>query len=201
MKHGMKTERACDFGAGIGRVADKLLLPVFKEVEMVEFSAKLCEQANKDFTAKGLIDRLKITCLPMQGWLSNLRKRAMHFSEYDTTLKFDLFWFQWCVGHLTDEDFIALFTRLRGKLSENGVIVIKDNCASTEETGSSKKKCFKQFVILEFDKDDSSVSRPVTELERLLKEAGLKVIEKEQQKNFPSIGLYPVYTLALRALE
>jgi hypothetical protein len=34
-----------------------------------------------------------------------------------------------------------------------------------------------------------------------LKEAGLKVIEKEQQKNFPSIGLYPVYTLALRALE
>jgi len=67
MKHGMKTERACDFGAGIGRVADKLLLPVFKEVEMVEFSAKLCEQANKDFTAKGLIDRLKITCVPMQG--------------------------------------------------------------------------------------------------------------------------------------
>ena len=67
MKHGMKTERACDFGAGIGRVADKLLLPVFKEVEMVEFSGKLCEQANKDFTAKGLIDRLKITCLPMQG--------------------------------------------------------------------------------------------------------------------------------------
>lgn len=72
MKHGMKTERACDFGAGIGRVADKLLLPVFKEVEMVEFSAKLCEQANKDFTAKGLIDRLKITCLPMQGWLNQI---------------------------------------------------------------------------------------------------------------------------------
>ena len=41
----------------------------------------------------------------------------------------------------------------------------------------------------------------MTELERLVKEAGLKVIEKEQQKNFPEIGLYPVYTLALRPME
>ena len=64
-----------------------------------------------------------------------------------------------------------------------------------------QEKILKKSVISEFDKDDSSVSRPVTEIERLLKEAGLKVIEKEQQKNFPSIGLYPVYTLALRALE
>lgn len=79
MKHGMKTERAADFGAGIGRVADKLLLPIFKEVEMIEFSAKLCEQAEKDFTAKGLIGRLKITCLPMQGKIKTSEPVKVNF--------------------------------------------------------------------------------------------------------------------------
>ena len=50
---------------------------------------------------------------------------------------------------------------------------------------------------LEFDADDSSVTRPFERVKELISHSGLEIIEKETQKDFPN-GLYPVYALALR---
>ena len=37
--------RALDCGAGIGRITKRLLLPIFKEVDMVELNQKCLDQA------------------------------------------------------------------------------------------------------------------------------------------------------------
>ena len=56
------------------------------------------------------------------------------------------------------------------------------------------------MVFLEFDGEDSSVTRSTDAFEKIVAASGLKVIEKERQKNFPEMGLYPVYSYALRSL-
>ena len=56
--------------------------------------------------------------------------------NYSPNGKFDLFWFQWCIGHLTDSHFIKLLIRLKNNLNKNGIIVIKDNFTTSGETGT-----------------------------------------------------------------
>lgn len=49
---------------------------------------------------------------------------------------------------------------------------------------------------VEVDKEDSSVTRPITLLQILLKQAGLHCIKEQKQNNFPR-GLYAVKMFAL----
>jgi hypothetical protein len=49
---------------------------------------------------------------------------------------------------------------------------------------------------VEVDKEDSSITRPVSLLQTLLKQAGLRCIKQEKQNNFPR-GLYTVKMFAL----
>lgn len=51
---------------------------------------------------------------------------------------------QWCIGHLTDDDLVALFRRCQTGLRPGGTIVLKENV------------CEEGFVV---DKEDSSVTR------------------------------------------
>ena len=57
--------------------------------------------------------------------------------DYYPDGKFDLFWFQWCIGHLSDKDFILLLKRMKENLNENGMIVIKDNFTTSGNTGKN----------------------------------------------------------------
>ena len=49
---------------------------------------------------------------------------------------------------------------------------------------------------VEVDKEDSSVTRPISLMRELLKKAGLRCIKEQKQGNFPQ-GLYTVKMFAL----
>lgn len=89
------------------------------------------------------------------------------------------------LGHLTDEDLLKFFKRIRIGLSANGLFIIKENVTSNKK--------------VDMDDEDSSVTRPLKQYESILKEAGFKILKITQQKSFPK-GLYPVYMLASRPL-
>lgn len=68
-------------------------------------------------------------------------------------------------------------------LKENGILVVKENVTSSNN--------------LEIDKEDSSVTRPLKDLQSLFEKADLICIKEQQQTKFPRT-LYPVYMFALR---
>lgn len=61
--------------------------------------------------------------------------------------KYDLIWTQWCVGHLMDSQLIDYTVRCRNALTENGLMVVKENL-STHNLGHDM-----------YDDEDSSVTR------------------------------------------
>jgi hypothetical protein len=69
----------------------------------------------------------------------------------------------------------------RKGLKPNGIIVVKENLTSSDK--------------VEVDKEDSSITRPISLLQTLLKQAGLHCIKQEKQNNFPK-GLYTVKMFA-----
>ena len=83
------------------------------------------------------------------------------------------------IGHLTDQDAKIFLKNCQNNLRENGKIVIKDNTTSQEETPL-------------LDEQDSSVTRDITSLVKLLKDSGLSIEINELQKDFPVEGLLPV---------
>ena len=77
--------------------------------------------------------------------------------------RYDIIWIQWCVGHLTDEDFVSFFQRCAAGLKPGGLIMVKENNA-------------KEGFIL--DTDDSSLTRSHKYLMHLFEDAlGYKVVE------------------------
>jgi hypothetical protein len=69
----------------------------------------------------------------------------------------------------------------RQGLKPNGIIVIKENLASSDN--------------VDVHEEDSSVTRPISLLRTLLKQAGLRCIKEQKQKNLPR-GLYTVKMFA-----
>ncbi|KAJ0081301.1 hypothetical protein Patl1_11557 [Pistacia atlantica] len=43
--------------------------------------------------------------------------------------KYDVIWIQWCIGHLTDDDFVSFFKRAKDGLKPGGFFVLKENIA------------------------------------------------------------------------
>jgi len=83
--------------------------------------------------------------------------------------------------YLSDDHFVEFFKKCKNALTENGIIVVKDNVLH------------KGFCL---DTEDSSVTRSDQHLKLLFEASGLKLIKEEQQKNFPS-SLFPVKMYAL----
>lgn len=160
--------RALDCGAGIGRVTKHLLFRFFEKVDLVEqcpqFSAQIpkyvgtTEKLGEIYT-QGLQD-----FTPEEG-------------------KYDVIWTQWVLGHLTDDDLVEFWRRCIRGLAKNGVIVMKENTASSNE--------------VELDNEDSSVTRPLKLIRLLIREAGLREIRIQRQENMPK-GLFPIYMIVMR---
>ncbi|XP_063825516.1 N-terminal Xaa-Pro-Lys N-methyltransferase 1-like [Ostrinia nubilalis] len=165
------TKLALDCGAGIGRIAKNLLIPKFEKVDLVEQDEKFVS------TAKQLIgeDNEKLGTVYQIG-----------LQQFKPQKTYDVIWCQWVLGHLNDYDLIAFLERCSEALAENGVIVIKENITSSDE--------------IEYDDDDSSVTRPVGLMQKIFEAAKLEIIKTSVQDNFPE-EIYPVHTFALVPMD
>jgi len=161
------TEKALDCGAGIGRVAKHLLLPLFDKVDLVEQNGDFLEAAN--LYLAGYKNKVgKLYSVGLQDFKPNINS-------------YDVVWFQWVVGHLTDDDFVICLKRFKSSLKSGGVICIKDNVAGSTAV---------------FDECDSSVTRTHEQYSKIFEDASLTCHLKETQKNLPK-ELYNVTMYAL----
>ena len=165
------TNIALDCGAGIGRVTKNVLIPRFDLVDLVEQDEKFIKNA-KEFIGE---DMAKVGTIYHAG-----------LQNFKPDKRYDLIWCQWVAGHIKDYDLIDFFDRCRMCLNKHGVIVVKDNIAQSTE--------------LEYDEDDSSVTRPLELLHILFAQARMKIVKTAVQKGFPE-HIYPVHSFALTAIE
>lgn len=155
--------RALDLGAGIGRVADGVLLKVAERVTLVEVSAALIGQARV---------RLAEHAARVEFVESSLRTFAPEPGSYD------LVWAQWVLGHLTDTDVVGLLSRCRGALRPGGAIVVKDNNAPPSECDAVAGK----YLL---DDENAAVIRSHGHLQNLCRKAGLRVATVALVTDFP----------------
>jgi len=159
-------ESAIDVGAGIGRVTQLLLSKYFSYVDLLEF--------NPDFLLVAKNETLKEVKQARNFICSTLQDHIFH-------IKYDIIWIQWVIIYLSEADFIIFFSNCRNALNTNGLIIVKDNLASSG------------FVL---DLDDSSITRSEEHLKLLFEASGLKIIRNQQQLNFPQ-DLFAVKMFAL----
>lgn len=161
-----------DCGAGVGRVTEGFLrhvCDVVDAVEPVEKFTKVLEEGK--LKEQGVIG--DVYTVGLENWFP--------------VKKYDLIWTQWCVGHCTDSQLTDYVTRCRDALTENGVMVVKENL-STDPLGQDM-----------FDEEDSSVTRTDAKFKQIFEAAGMDVIKAEIQTGFPkNFKLLPVKSYALR---
>jgi protein N-terminal methyltransferase len=159
-----------DCGAGIGRVTEGFLSNVCEVVDVVE-PVENFARVVRDGTLKRAGKVGEVFVVGLESWVPAKR--------------YDLFWNQWCLGHLTDAQLVAYLMRCKDALSEGGVIIIKENMS----TGGEDL----------YDELDSSVTRTDDKFRALFTQAGLNLIKSEEQAGFPaSLKLFPVRFYALR---
>ncbi|KAM4528181.1 N-terminal Xaa-Pro-Lys N-methyltransferase 1 [Odontesthes bonariensis] len=159
---------ALDCGAGIGRITKRLLLPLFKVVDMVDVTQEFLDKA-KPYLGEEAQRVGNYFCCGLQEFVPEGGR-------------YDVIWIQWVIGHLTDDHLIEFLRRCRKALRPNGLIVIKDNVS---------------YEGVVPDEVDSSMCRDLEIVRSLVGRAGLRIISEEQQTNFPK-EIYQVHTLALR---
>ncbi|XP_069776052.1 N-terminal Xaa-Pro-Lys N-methyltransferase 1 isoform X4 [Narcine bancroftii] len=162
------TSCALDCGAGIGRITKRLLLPLFKVVDMVDVTEDFLAKAKTHLGEEGKrVDNY--FCCGLQDFIPQPQR-------------YDVIWIQWVIGHLTDDHLIQFLKRCQKGLRPNGIICVKDNVS--------------QEGVIE-DEVDSSVCRDLGTLHTIVQLAGLQVLAEEKQDDFPD-EIYQVYSLALR---
>ncbi|CAD7012299.1 alpha N-terminal protein methyltransferase 1 [Ceratitis capitata] len=166
---------ALDCGAGIGRITKNLLMPRFNTTDIVEQDASFTGRA-REYCTEGN---------EHVGSLGEIY--TMGLQEFTPSPgKYDVIWCQWVLGHLTENDLLSFFRRMRNGLSNKGYLIVKENVTSSS--------------VVEEDKQDSSVTRPLKTYEAAIKEAGFRIVKSVRQQSFPK-GLYPVYMLACRPTQ
>ncbi|XP_043275524.1 N-terminal Xaa-Pro-Lys N-methyltransferase 1 [Venturia canescens] len=172
MKNAPEKNYALDCGSGIGRITKNLLTKHFKKVDLVEQSSKFLEAA-------------KVSLASCSSRIGEFYPQGLQdFSPAPE--KYDVIWCQWVLGHLKDADLIQFFKKCIPALRNKGVLVVKENVTSSDK--------------LEIDTQDSSVTRPLTELKKCFEKAGLICLSEQVQHRLPK-GLFPVYMFALRAAK
>jgi len=164
--------RACDCGAGIGRIAKHMLLKYFKEVDLVEQESKFLLQAQDEYL-KEEVAQNRVGGFIAQGLQTFTPEPG----------RYDAIWCQWVLSHLTDRDLVAFLKRCRKGLAPNGMIFVKENTSTSDQA--------------EFDPVDSSATRSDALFKKLFKKAGLRLVRQQQQTGFPP-RIFPVEMYALK---
>eukprot|EP00850_Spirogloea_muscicola_P021564 SM000253S09053 [mRNA] locus=s253:32573:34498:- [translate_table: standard] len=161
---------AADCGAGVGRVTQHLLRHFFHEVDLIEPVDHFLAAARNTLESSSptTTPAVSFICLPLQDFTPQAGR-------------YDVIWAQWCLGHLTDHDFVLFFRRAQAGLKLGGLIVVKENNANQG---------------FNLDKEDSSLTRSDPYLRDLLRKSGLHLRLVRRQKNFPK-ELYAVRMYAL----
>ncbi|XP_004293704.1 PREDICTED: alpha N-terminal protein methyltransferase 1 [Fragaria vesca subsp. vesca] len=165
---------ALDCGSGIGRITKNLLIRYFNEVDLLEPVTHFLETARESLAPENLMvsDMHKATnffCVPLQEFTPEAGR-------------YDIIWVQWCIGHLTDDDFVSFFTRAKVGLKPGGLFVLKENIA---RTGG--------FVL---DKEDRSITRSDLYFKELFRQCGLHLHRIKDQNGWPK-ELFAVKMYAL----
>jgi protein N-terminal methyltransferase len=167
-----KFKQGMDGGAGVGRVTEGFLSHVCEVVDAVEPIAKFTKVMEE-------------SQLKRDGVIGTIYTRGLE--SWTPEKKYDLIWVQWCVGHLTDSQLIDYTVRCRNALTDDGLMVVKENL-STHFSGRDM-----------YDQEDSSVTRTDAKFRQIFNAAGMEVVKAELQKGFPkSLQLLPVQMYALR---
>ncbi|KAF6159281.1 hypothetical protein GIB67_032052 [Kingdonia uniflora] len=98
-----------DCGSGIGRVTKNLLVRYFSEVDLVEPVSHFLEAARESLTCMDctISDNHKAAnfyCVPLQEFTPEKGR-------------YDVIWVQWCIGQLSDDDFVSFFKRAKVNLN------------------------------------------------------------------------------------
>lgn len=169
---------AADLAAGIGRVTARVLIPSGAgSVDVVEQSGPLLNAA-PEFV--GCDEKCRFMRCAMQQWKPEAGA-------------YDVVWIQWCVGHLTDADFVAFLATCRDALRPGGLVVIKDNVL--HDSAAPEADAF--YV----DDDDRSLCRSLAYFRALFDELRADVrVERRQPTQgdlaFPT-DIYPVFAWVL----
>ncbi|KAI0054129.1 DUF858-domain-containing protein [Auriscalpium vulgare] len=210
-----RRSRALDVGAGVGRVTADTLLPLISDVVLLEPVESLVQVAlsrGKESTNaepsskngvrkwKGISDGSRSVTF-YQGTLqafdpANPVGTAKFLGRVGYALPdgadeggFDVLWCQWCLMYMTDPDLVAFLRRSRSSLRDaQSVIVVKENVCSDKDEHTE---------AVEFDEEDSSVTRSDLAWKRVFREAGLSLVHQQVQNGLPP-GLFMVKMYALR---
>ncbi|KAJ7297989.1 hypothetical protein O6H91_Y024200 [Diphasiastrum complanatum] len=155
-------------GAGVGRVTKQLLLRHFHEVDLVEPVQHFLETARRDL--KSHILESNVIQDHSLHRVVNFFATPLQVKLHSEPNRYDVIWVQWCIGHLTDQDFVTFFLRAKVGLKPDGLFVLKENVS----------KC--DFLL---DKADSSVSRSDAYFRDLMKQTGLHLQKTRAQQRFP----------------
>ena len=123
--------RFADLVCRIGRITDGLLLGIAETVDIVEPVAKFVKNLD---SKKGIGN---IFIVGLEDWSP----------EQSETVKYDLIWNQWCLGHLTDAQLVEYMKKCGNAVKDGGWILVKENLSNSIEDI--------------FDDLDSSVTRYV----------------------------------------
>ncbi|KAL2930723.1 Alpha N-terminal protein methyltransferase 1 [Bienertia sinuspersici] len=96
---------ALDCGSGIGRVTKNLLIRYFNEVDLLEPVPHFLEAARQSLVPEAVTSKdehraTNFYCVPLQEFTPD-------------SGRYDVIWVQWCIGHLTDDDFVTFFKKAK----------------------------------------------------------------------------------------
>lgn len=169
----MGNNKVADCGAGIGRVSHYALCDYFKSIDLIDPVSAFLEDAKVNLKDDNV--EFRVINSGIQDW--------------EPDCSYDAFWVQWAIMYLTDDDAIKFLKKCKEHLNQNGYIFVKDNISSSD---LKQKKEEATFYV-----EDRGICRVYQHYLSLFKDAELKLIEAENQPNWPK-DLIPLYTFVLQ---